>query len=315
LPPLAAFASAMQNYTPNVSPSEVATLEVGTLDVRCRATYTNTKSAHCAGRRGKIRELSRQSRTRLLHAARNGHAYQAILTLTVPHEDLAEGAAGGDYMRDGAAVKAHLQQVRKFLTYRKISGLWFLEFQKRGAPHFHLFLDRELHPDQVERLRDWWYLRIGSGDPKHRRRGVDHQVLRKPHAAGAYAAKYSTKNEQKTVPEQYQDVGRFWGHFGKRLTSEQCEVEREKLVQVARFARRAEKALRRSEGFPPRNSRTLSSVRYGVARLVREFVYRAQILPDSLARSLPTIQRLHMRPSAPPSPEDSEAGHVRADGP
>jgi len=42
--------------------------------------------------------------------------------------------------------------------------------------------------------------------------------LKHPEAAGAYAAKYAAKNEQKAVPPEYKDVGRFWGIAGLART-------------------------------------------------------------------------------------------------
>lgn len=38
------------------------------------------------------------------------------------------------------------------------------------------------------------------------------QEVREQDGAKRYALKYALKTYQKTVPEQYQDVGRFWGN-------------------------------------------------------------------------------------------------------
>jgi len=51
------------------------------------------------------------------------------------------------------------------------------------------------------------------------------EKLRKPEAAGAYAAKYAAKNYQKLVPEEYREVGRFWGKFGTVVVKPRIEIE------------------------------------------------------------------------------------------
>lgn len=148
-----------------------------------------------------IKELSDASVRRMkLHCRNMPHA-NYIITLTYPK----------DFPSDGRRVKKHLELMRDWFRYRGVSAFWFLEFQARGAPHFHLFTD---NPVIKEELSKKWYEVVGSGDIKHLRAGTQIQRIRKPHAIAAYAAKYATKPEQKTVPEGYSNVGRFWGGFG-----------------------------------------------------------------------------------------------------
>jgi len=86
-----------------------------------------------------------------------------------------------------------------------------MEFQKRGAPHFHVFLNGRVNK---EALRDFWYKIAHKGDKYNGMAAIKVEKVRKPWAAGCYAAKYAKKAEQKTVPPEYHDVGRFWGTFG-----------------------------------------------------------------------------------------------------
>ncbi len=86
-----------------------------------------------------------------------------------------------------------------------------MEFQKRGALHFHIFLNGEVAKEEVSAA---WYRIVGSGDERHLRAGTRVEALREHHAAAAYAAKYASKADQKDVPEEFTDVGRFWGTFG-----------------------------------------------------------------------------------------------------
>ena len=148
-----------------------------------------------------IKELSDSSMRRMKLHVRNMPQANYIITLTYPRE----------FSSDGKEVKHHLELMREWFRYRGVSAFWFLEFQARGAPHFHLFTD---NPVEAKELSRKWYEVVGSGDEKHLRAGTQIQKIRKPHAIAAYAAKYATKSEQKTVPEGYSNVGRFWGGFG-----------------------------------------------------------------------------------------------------
>lgn len=148
-----------------------------------------------------IKELSDASLRRMkLHCRNMPHA-SYIITLTYPKE----------FPSDGKRVKRHLEAMREWFRRAGVSVFWFLEFQERGAPHYHLFTD---NPVDAKELSKKWYQVVGSGDEKHLRAGTQIQRIRKPHAIAAYAAKYATKAEQKTVPEGYSNVGRFWGGFG-----------------------------------------------------------------------------------------------------
>jgi hypothetical protein len=115
----------------------------------------------------------------------------------------------------------------------KWSIFWFIEFQKRGAPHFHFFCSHSPVPNKVgnesrpetpiELARLWcskaWYECVGSKDEKHLRAGVQLDYFRTGRAGTiSYASKYARKQEQKTVPNEFKEVGRFWGVSGLRTT-------------------------------------------------------------------------------------------------
>lgn len=174
--------------------------------------------------RGKIEFLSMKSRRRLALLAGNcGVAFRSFVTATYPK----------DFPTDGLEVKRHLHSLLAALR-RKCPGLsylWFLEFQKRGAPHFHLFLSASLPSPLSEMNRsngrtrktvrvhwpwqDWlsslWFGIVGSGDEKHLRAGAAWEVIEKPDGAARYVSKESYKTFQKVVPTGFQNVGRFWG--------------------------------------------------------------------------------------------------------
>ena len=168
--------------------------------------------------------LSAKSLNRLAYLASTTRIeFLSIMTLTYPSH----------YPNDGKTVKGDLN---RFLTafkreYGKLSYLWFLEFQVRGAPHFHILLSIK-QPGAQGRYKmgtlwakamqiDKWET-DGLGLPSAE--FIRHQVVavhthpkswenvRKPNGARKYALKYATKPHQKQVPELYQNVGRFWGN-------------------------------------------------------------------------------------------------------
>jgi len=184
------------------------------------------------GTRGVITELSEASRDRLADVAwsltAEGHKPTLLLTVTSPanfeyiyHVD----PDTGEVIEGGPLFKLHMQTFRKRLdrflkkhgVYRW-SALWFIEFQKRGAPHLHLML---FNCEISEKVRGWmrgwcgraWSSIVGNPSKKEQKK---HQAacsrverVRVPHFG--YAVKYATKTEQKEVPAEFSRVGRFWG--------------------------------------------------------------------------------------------------------
>jgi hypothetical protein len=86
---------------------------------------------------------------------------------------------------------------------------WYLEFQQRGAPHFHGLISKGVDGKELRKI---WYKIVGSNDPKHLRRGAHIAPIRTSEGMLHYLTGYLTKQEQKTVPEEYRSLGRFWGY-------------------------------------------------------------------------------------------------------
>ena len=191
--------------------------QVGTQDVVVRSTHKNTAIKHHAigysHKRGTIKILSRKSTDRMKIHIRNTDPthIRAFLTLTYPRE----------FPCDGRKIKRDLDAMLKFLKRRGVlAGIWFLEFQSRGAPHFHAFLGA--YPSGgIDAVARAWHRIVGTQDEKHYLWHAGKlsgrpclEYLRVPHAASAYATKYATKQEQKQVPADFFAVGRFWGCWG-----------------------------------------------------------------------------------------------------
>lgn len=156
--------------------------------------------------RREITTFSKASRQRLAFVASNTAIdFTAMLTLTYPRE----------YPNDGREVKRNLKAFLVELG-RKAQGLeylWFLEFQKRGAPHIHLLVRGvRVHRSMQLWCSVTWYRICGTGDARHLAAGTRLERIRKKDGARHYAVKYAFKMKQKVVPERYRNVGRFWGH-------------------------------------------------------------------------------------------------------
>jgi len=142
--------------------------------------------------------------------------YTHMLTLTYPFS----------YPSDGKTVKLHLKAFCRWLDRQheinaqlegstdKFSAFWFLEFQERGAPHFHIFTNFMVDYKAVARK---WYEVVGSDDERHLRAGTRTERLKAGRGGTiSYASKYAAKACQKVAPEGYENVGRFWGVYGCR---------------------------------------------------------------------------------------------------
>ena len=151
---------------------------------------------------GKVTEFSRKSRQHLAFVAQNTKAeFDRMITLTYP----------AVYPMDGKECKAHLNVFLQWLRRRDIQNyLWFMEFQRRGAPHFHILIEGGKFIDRSE-LADRWYQIVGSDDINHYHAGTRIESGRKKGGLHRYAVKYASKLYQKNVPESFGNVGRLWG--------------------------------------------------------------------------------------------------------
>lgn len=143
-----------------------------------------------------------------------------MITLTYPNE----------YSNNGVEVKYHLNRFTKFLKSKNCQYTWVIEFQKRGAPHFHLITDTYI--DKKEVSNEWFNI-VNSGDLRHLEAGTRTERLRLGRVgAKSYVRKYINKSEQKEVPEEYKNVGRFWGHSDAEYNKEVLEIDQEEAFNI-----------------------------------------------------------------------------------
>jgi hypothetical protein len=208
-------------------------------------------------KRGKISEFTKKSRLRMqreLSKVRRD-ALPILVTLTYP----------GEYSAEPKVWKRDLDNFSRRMAreYPNVAGVWKLEPQKRGAPHFHLLvwgmLDVNYHlayfdgttglvPAEIARLvrvqeiREWvsqaWYEVVGSGDEKHLRAGTRVEDVRSLNGVSAYLKKYLGKE----VPPEWENAGRWWGIF-QRENMPYGElvvlaVRADKVQEIIRYMRR-----------------------------------------------------------------------------
>jgi len=175
-------------------------------------------SGYC-GNRGSVVKFSVGSGIRMRRYLRECRSdYSHMVTLTYP----------GEFPSTGTETKEHLRRFLQELQrddLRRItrkpfdpphSAFWFLEFQGRGAPHYHIFTNRPVNKAWCSKR---WYEIVNSEDIRHLHAGTRCEELARGRAGTiSYASKYAAKQEQKDVPPGFENVGRFWGVYGCRIT-------------------------------------------------------------------------------------------------
>ncbi|MFT8178364.1 hypothetical protein ACLXNF_12340 [Mycobacteroides chelonae] len=182
----------------------------------------------------------------------------AMVTLTYP----------GDWeivAPDGASVKRHMVLWRKRFQ-REYSEpacyIWKLEFQRRGAPHIHLWMAPPNSPGRSGRgfaqwLSETWAQIVDHPDAeqkaRHRLAGTAIDVrngLRAcdPKRLAIYFTKHSSPNlngdkeYQHIVPELWRQPssgpGRFWGVYGLKKAVAVVEVAQDAYLTARRIVRR-----------------------------------------------------------------------------
>lgn len=158
--------------------------------------------------RGIVTKFSSASRKRLLDTLAKVDQTQItsrpiFVTLTYPGEYSPEP---GVWKRD---LDTWFKRFRR--AYPKASAVWRLEFQARGAPHFHLLVFNVKWIDKGW-LSGSWYAVVGSGDKRHAKAGTRVEHVRSWRGVMWYASKYMAK---KTQSEAMAPVGRLWGVHNK----------------------------------------------------------------------------------------------------
>lgn len=168
-------------------------------------------------KRKKIRALSQRSLHRLAFlVATSSVEFLSLLTLTY----------GIKWPKKGTIVRGHRNTFLTWMrrVHKPLEYAWFLEFQERGAPHFHILLDMPAPSKEEQKKAGKAWVRIASKTyPETREKMLKVHTFTgrkkkriwsdiwKKEGALRYMRQYAGKESQKRVPGQYSDVGRFWG--------------------------------------------------------------------------------------------------------
>lgn len=190
--------------------------------------------------RGKISEWSAASRARLkfflgtIRREKLGTAL--VVTLTYPAEFPAP--------EDHAVYKGHLHTFQIYLRrqWPSCSGIWKLEFQTRGAAHFHLMLFG-LCEVELESVRTWvretWYKIAHNGDNHLGVAGTQVDHIKSIGGAVCYLVKYLNKGDQ-TMPGNF--TGRYWGKINithlPAVQPETLELDEKTAIKIRRIAKK-----------------------------------------------------------------------------
>lgn len=209
------------------------------IDIELPAQHATSRERK-ARPRGRIKEWSAASRSRLKHTLgrlqREELGRALVVTLTYP----AEFPAPDDH----EVYKAHLHRFNLALRRRwpLCSGIWKLEFQTRGAAHYHFMLFG-LRDEPLEALRTWtrktWYRIAHHGDINQGSAGTQVDPILSTGGAMGYFAKYLGKGDQ-TMPGNFS--GRYWGKVNAaRLpvaSAKELEVPDKVAAIIRRIARK-----------------------------------------------------------------------------
>lgn len=211
-------------------PIEAILVYPGGMQIQRSCNLPFSWSRNYSHKRGRITLVNKRSLNKLALLVKScGVSFESVMTLTY----------GQNYPLSGRTSKIHLN---KFLTYAKrafgnFDYVWVLEFQERGAVHFHLVTT--LPPPTESQRYDfaviwrsisvpgpWEYCRIEDKPEDGYEATITNcdtacfvvhkhpkawDSIRKHEGVGRYFAKYANKLRQKNVPQWYGDVGRFWG--------------------------------------------------------------------------------------------------------
>jgi len=156
------------------------------------------------GIRGDIDGFSKASKRRLKFTA--GNALPLLISQF--------GMTYHNCRPSGREAKKHLHGffVKLRRAYKGMGYLWVLEFQTRGVAHFHLFLTEPVNYGLHQFMAGIWNEIVEPGDDEHLRVHMHSKnFIPWDMGAGGYLCKYLDKEHQKIVPDDFLDVGRFWG--------------------------------------------------------------------------------------------------------
>lgn len=112
----------------------------------------------------------------------------------------------------------HIFVRRLARNFPDVAGIWKLEPQRRGAPHYHLLVWNVNTQDLCECVPRFWNDTVAFGDITHLRwhlGEIDNEPCVKEVTTQKGMYQYVTKYISKAAVENWKNVGKWWGVFGK----------------------------------------------------------------------------------------------------
>jgi len=172
---------------------------------------TKDKGVSGGSIRGEVGLFSDRSRKRLGWVFANVE-WRGMLTLTYH-----KGFPGS-----GVESKRHLRRVTDELTRDGVRYLWVVEWQARGYPHYHIWVDQE-NLSWHKYTEIWLRQTVQyNAEPAARRVHLHEQSYTAwdCELSLGYACKYAAKQKQKWLPDGVATYGRWWG---ASIDAVQCE--------------------------------------------------------------------------------------------
>lgn len=190
-------------YYPVISPE-------ARVQIAREATLATLRDLHNTTKRRAIADFSRKSRLRLLKLVSRLEKTASGLFLTFTYRA---------NMQDHSAAKQHLDLLLRKLKYDHPEGayLWRMEYQKRGAIHFHV-IAFNVHKVEIEKLTQYWQELTGDDS------FPDVERIQNRRKTLYYVSKYVAKHESNIssgfINEPYLEkpafFGRFWGVVNRK---------------------------------------------------------------------------------------------------
>ena len=199
-------------------------LEIQGSLVKIKRPQTTSIKSTLKGTRGAITEFTAKSRKRLIEKTARLNLNDAEWLEKPKFVTLTYGQAYPDSETAHNHLRALLERFRRLAP--NSSGIWRLEYQKRGAPHFHIIMFNLpfVPKDEIAKMwaeiigKEYWDLSVKN--PRYPMTRIE-ALMNAKHVM-FYVSKYVAKHEKSAAGSgfnvvPYLHAGRFWGVFNAKF--------------------------------------------------------------------------------------------------